>query len=129
MLFSIISSAVIFPVSVFCDDLTETDSSGIVQVFADLYTKWFWVPLIVALITWACVHDDQAKEKLKKTMVIMIIVYVIASKWGTFKSTIELISSKFDEAAIILPSLPVQEAGITSIVFSSPLQHIPFLFS
>lgn len=47
----------------------------------------------------------------------------------TFKATIELISSKFGEAAIILPSLHVQEAGITSIVFSSPLQHIPFLFS
>lgn len=129
MLFAVISSAVIFPVSVFCDNLTDTDSSGIVQLFADIYIKWFWVPLIVIAIIWGFSQNDQAKEKYKKSMIVLIVVYVIASKWSTFKATIELISSKFGEAAIILPSLHVQEAGITSIVFSSPLQHIPFLFS
>ena len=129
MLFAVISSAVIFPVSVFCDNLTDTDSSGIVQLFADIYTKWFWVPLIVIAIIWGFSQNDQAKEKYKKSMIVLVVVYVIASKWSTFKATIELISSKFGEAAIILPSLHVQEAGITSIVFSSPLQHIPFLFS
>ena len=95
MLFAVISSAVIFPVSVFCDNLTDTDSSGIVQLFADIYTKWFWVPLIVIAIIWGFSQNDQAKEKYKKSMIVLIVVYVIASKWSTFKATIELISSKF----------------------------------
>lgn len=82
MLFAVISSAVIFPVSVFCDNLTDTDSSGIVQLFADIYTKWFWVPLIVIAIIWGFSQNDQAKEKYKKSMIVLIVVYVIASKWS-----------------------------------------------
>lgn len=82
MLFAVISSAVIFPVSVFCDNLTDTDSSGIVQLFADIYIKWFWVPLIVIAIIWGFSQNDQAKEKYKKSMIVLIVVYVIASKWS-----------------------------------------------
>lgn len=117
--FSIVSSAIIFPVSVFCTetDLTTTDSTGIIQLFASIYTQWFWIPLIVAAIIWGLSHNDQVKEKLKNSMIAMIVIYVVASKWPVFQATFQSIVSKFGQA------------GSPSIMLVSSLHYVPFLFS
>lgn len=118
-MFSIVSSAIIFPVSVFCTetDLTTTDSTGIIQLFASIYTQWFWIPLIVAAIIWGLSHNDQVKEKLKNSMIAMIVIYVVASKWPVFQATFQSIVSKFGQA------------GSPSIMLVSSLHYVPFLFS
>ena len=62
---------------------------------ADLYCKWSIPVMVVNAIIWASVKDDRKKEYAKRTLISLVIIYVVCLMYTSIGPTLKLIASWF----------------------------------
>ena len=85
-------------VTTFCGtSLAELDTSGLVNKICTTYQKWALPFILIAAVLWAITKDEKKKEVMKKTVIGLVIVYII-----TFCG--DIITGTMDDVATTLNS-------------------------